>query len=77
MTEKQWLMIHRVQKNSSLLIRVVSQNNLIAVKSGAKHMPITFESIPPSHYCEKIRWVLDKLDVAYTEEQDAGNLGTT
>ena len=24
--------------------------------------------LPPSHYCERARWALDRMDVAYTEE---------
>ena len=25
-------------------------------------------TIPPSHYCEKVRWALDRLGVPYREE---------
>lgn len=32
------------------------------------HKPLRLITIPISHYCEKVRWALDKLQFAYVEE---------
>ena len=36
---------------------------------------IILETTSVSHYCEKIRWCLDYLNVSYIEEEDSGILG--
>ena len=33
------------------------------------------ESLPVSHYVDKVRWCLDKLGQPYEEESDVGILG--
>ena len=32
------------------------------------HQPFRLITIPVSHYCEKVRWVLDYLKLPYVEE---------
>ena len=36
---------------------------------------LVLETIPPSHYVEKVRWCMDRLGVDYEERQWAGTLG--
>lgn len=36
---------------------------------------VVLESIPPSHYVEKVRWCLDRLGVDYREKPALGTLG--
>ena len=36
---------------------------------------IVLESLPISHYVEKVRWCLDYIGQEYEEEQDVGILG--
>jgi glutathione S-transferase len=36
---------------------------------------IILETIGPSHFCEVVRWTLDRSRVKYTEERDVGILG--
>ncbi len=38
------------------------------MKSAAKDEPFLLVTIPQSHYCEKARWALDRLEIYYTEE---------
>ena len=37
--------------------------------------PLIFESLPISHYVDKVRWCLDRLGVPYEREDDVGILG--
>jgi len=36
---------------------------------------LQLDSIPPSHFVEKVRWCMDRLQLEYTEKQDAATLG--
>mmetsp|Transcript_9150 Transcript_9150/g.27535 ORF Transcript_9150/g.27535 Transcript_9150/m.27535 type:complete len:305 (-) Transcript_9150:2396-3310(-) len=36
---------------------------------------MVLETIPPSHYVEKVRWAMDRLGVEYKEEPNIGLLG--
>ena len=36
---------------------------------------LILEGLPVSHYVEKVRWCLDKLEVPFENEDDAGILG--
>ena len=38
------------------------------MKPIAEDEPFLLVTIPQSHYCEKVRWALDRLDARYTEE---------
>lgn len=43
--------------------------------SRQKDKRLILEGLPVSHYVEKVRWCLDKLEVPFENEDDAGILG--
>ena len=47
-------------------------SGLVAPEKGAA---IELDTIPPSHFVEKVRWALDRLGVEYTEKPAGGTLG--
>jgi glutathione S-transferase len=47
-------------------------SGIVAPERGAA---IELDTIPPSHFVEKVRWALDRLGVEYTEKTAGGTLG--
>lgn len=45
------------------------------ILAGPEGADLRLESIPPSHFVEKVRWCLDRLGVPYHEVPDMGVLG--
>lgn len=50
----------------------ISLSGLVAPE---KTPALQLDSIPPSHFVEKVRWCMDRLQLEYTEKQDAATLG--
>ena len=49
--------------------------NMYRMGQREKDNRIILETMSLSHYCEKIRWCLDYLNIPYVEEEDTGILG--
>eukprot|EP01006_Ploeotia_vitrea_P046573 TRINITY_DN67035_c5_g1_i1.p1 TRINITY_DN67035_c5_g1~~TRINITY_DN67035_c5_g1_i1.p1 ORF type:complete len:327 (-),score=20.10 TRINITY_DN67035_c5_g1_i1:750-1730(-) len=50
-------------------------DNFKKIKEGKLDAPWVLNSIPISHFVEKIRWSLDMCELPYIEEMDAGIMG--
>lgn len=67
---------HRFNNSSLNYDIIISLSSLRKKAEYVVDDALVLETIPISHYAEKVRFCMDYAGIPYTEEQDSGILGT-